>query len=237
MRVALIGYGKMGKAIERIGLENGMEFVAKIDRNDDIALLKGKAIDVAIEFTQPSSAFRNIQFCLENGIKVITGTTGWSDRLPEIEKICLENEGTFLFASNFSIGVNLFFELNEWLAKKMINLDFRPELLEVHHTEKKDSPSGTAITLAEGILKENGGISSWINEKSADHQKLGIISEREPNVPGTHTVTYSSNLERIEIKHTALDRSVFAEGVIKVAKWVQSQKGLLTMSDFINNQQ
>lgn len=236
MRAALIGYGKMGKAIEKLSLSHGVHVVATVDKKDDPTSLIEKKVDVAIEFTQPESAFHNIKFCIENDIKVISGTTGWLDRLPEIQKLCLENSGTFLYASNFSIGVNLFFQLNHWLAEKMRSLDFTPEILEVHHTEKKDSPSGTAITLAEGVIKNNPIFEGWVNEKSADHQKLGIISERKPNVPGTHTVTYSSMLETIEITHTAHDRSVFAEGVVQVAKWIQNQRGFLTMSDFINNQ-
>jgi len=236
MKVALIGYGKMGKAIEQLGIADGIEIVSVIDTEDDIASLKEDHVDLAIEFTQPESAFNNISFCLENDIKVISGTTGWIDQMPMVKEICVKKKGTFLYASNFSIGVNLFFELNKWLAKKMAFLEFQPELLEVHHTEKKDSPSGTAITLAEGIMDNHPRIDSWINEKSTDHQNLGIISERKPNVPGTHTVTYSSKLETIGITHIAHDRSVFAKGVIKVAKWIHSRSGFLTMSDFINNQ-
>jgi len=232
----LVGYGKMGKAIEQLGLKDGIEFTEIIDREGDISILKNQNIDLAIEFTQPEYAFENIKFCLESNIKVISGTTGWLSRLPEIKKICNDTHGTFLHASNFSVGVNLFFELNEWLAKKMAALDFTPEIREVHHTEKKDSPSGTAITLAEGTIKNYQEISSWINEKSTDHQKMGIISERKHNVTGTHTVTYSSKLEKIAITHEAQDRSVFAQGVIKAAKWVRSRSGFLTMSDFINNQ-
>lgn len=226
----------MGKAIEQLGLKDGIEFTEIIDREGDISILKNQNIDLAIEFTQPEYAFENIKFCLESNIKVISGTTGWLSRLPEIKKICNDTHGTFLHASNFSVGVNLFFELNEWLAKKMAALDFTPEIREVHHTEKKDSPSGTAITLAEGTIKNYQEISSWINEKSTDHQKMGIISERKHNVTGTHTVTYSSKLEKIAITHEAQDRSVFAQGVIKAAKWVRSRSGFLTMSDFINNQ-
>ncbi|MBC6400131.1 MAG: 4-hydroxy-tetrahydrodipicolinate reductase [Ekhidna sp.] len=236
MKAALVGYGKMGKAIEQLGLKDGIEFTEIIDREGDISILKNQNIDLAIEFTQPEYAFENIKFCLESNIKVISGTTGWLSRLPEIKKICNDTHGTFLHASNFSVGVNLFFELNEWLAKKMAALDFTPEIREVHHTEKKDSPSGTAITLAEGTIKNYQEISSWINEKSTDHQKMGIISERKHNVTGTHTVTYSSKLEKIAITHEAQDRSVFAQGVIKAAKWVRSRSGFLTMSDFINNQ-
>ncbi|MDE0472879.1 MAG: 4-hydroxy-tetrahydrodipicolinate reductase [Ekhidna sp.] len=236
MRAALVGYGKMGKAIEGLGLRDGVEFVEIIDRGVQISSLKDQDIDVAIEFTQPESAFDNIKFCLESNIKIISGTTGWLSRLQKIKKICDDTNGTFLHASNFSVGVNLFFELNEWLSKKTAFLNFMPEIEEVHHTEKKDSPSGTAITLAEGTIKNYPNINSWINEKSTNHQKLGIISERKPNVPGTHTVTYSSNLETMKITHVAHDRGVFAEGVVKAAKWINSKSGFLTMSDFINDQ-
>ena len=232
----MVGYGKMGKAIERLGLKDGVEFVEIIDQGDHIANLKDQDIDLAIEFTQPESAFDNIKFCLESNIKIISGTTGWLSRLPEIKKICADTNGTFLHAANFSVGVNVFFELNEWLAKKMAFLSFMPEIQEVHHTEKKDSPSGTAITLAEGTIKNYPDINSRINEKSTSHQKLGIISERKHNVPGTHTVTYSSNLETIKITHVAHNRDVFAEGVVKAAKWINSKSGFLTMSDFINDQ-
>jgi len=235
MKIALIGYGKMGKAIEKIALEAGHEVLYKIDHNDPINDIDPNQIDVAIEFTQPSSAFNNLIFCLENGIPVISGTTGWLERMDEVVALCEKQDGTFLYASNYSIGVNLFFELNEWLAAKMKNLNFSSSITEVHHTEKKDSPSGTAITLAEGLLKHDSSKIDWINEETTDHQKLSIISERTPNVPGTHTVSYSSALESIEIKHTAHDRSVFAQGVVKVAEWIHTRKGVFTMSDFIND--
>ena len=235
MKIALIGYGKMGNAIEKIALENTHSISHKIGVNDSIESLIDSKPDIAIEFTQPESAFENISFCLKHGIPVISGTTGWLERLAEIEQLCSENQGTFLYASNFSVGVNLFFELNKWLADKMSNTDFKPEINEIHHTEKKDSPSGTAITLADGILPSSTGLEGWINEKSTDHKKLGIVSERIPNVPGTHTVSYSTPLESIEITHVAKDRSVFAQGVVKVAEWIHKKKGIYTMSDFIND--
>lgn len=225
----------MGKAIEKIALENNHVISKVIDESTPIDELKNAPVDVAIEFTQPGSAFNNLKFCLESNIPVISGTTGWLDQLKDIEHICDTNNGTFLYASNFSIGVNLFFELNKWLAAKMKGLNFDTELLEIHHTEKKDSPSGTAITLAEGIIENQEEKEGWINEKSADHKKIGIVSERKPNVPGTHTVSYSSKLESIEITHIAHDRSVFAQGVVKVAEWIQKRKGYFTMYDFINS--
>lgn len=225
----------MGKAIEKIASDSGHSIICTVAKDGDLNTLKGKQIELAIEFTQPESAFDNISFCLENNIPVISGTTGWMDKLDDIKRLCKSKNGTFLFASNFSVGVNLFFELNKWLASKMTQLGFSPSLEEIHHTEKKDSPSGTAITLAEGILSSYTSLNGWINEESADHKKLGIVSKREPNVPGTHIVSYSSPLESIEIKHTAHDRSVFAEGVVKVGEWIYTRKGVFTMSDFIND--
>lgn len=235
MNIALIGYGKMGQAIEKIALARNHTIGARVETQEGLHELPNKQIDLAIEFTQPESAFSNLSFCLEHQIPVISGTTGWLERLSEIEKLCHVNNGTFLYASNFSIGVNLFFEMNRWLAEKIAQLDFRPTIEEVHHTEKKDSPSGTAITLAEGVLEHHKRLNGWINEASTDHQKLSIISERTPNVPGTHTVSYQSELESIEITHTAHDRSVFAEGVIRVGEWIYRKKGVYNMSEFLNN--
>lgn len=235
MRIALIGYGKMGKAIKKIALENGHTIALIIQSNDELAQLNSDDVDLAIEFTQPESAFNNICHSLTQGVPVISGTTGWLHELELVKDLCKEKNGTFLYASNFSIGVNLFFELNKWLADKMAQLDFNPSMKEIHHTEKKDSPSGTAITLAEGIMASRPSINEWINAESADHKKLGIVSERTPNVPGTHTVSYSTPLESIDITHTAHNRSVFAEGVVKVGEWIHRKKGVYTMSDFIND--
>lgn len=235
MKIALIGYGKMGKAIEAIAKARAHEVVARIEVHQELDSLLPLKPDLAIEFTQPESAFANLSFCITHGIPVISGTTGWIDRLHEVEELCEKLKGTFLYASNFSIGVNLFFELNEWLAQKMAQLDFVPSITEIHHTEKKDSPSGTAITLAQGVIEKSTKLQSWVNEKSTDHQKLGIVSERISNVPGTHTVSYQSGMESIEITHEANDRSVFAEGVIKVGEWIYQKNGVFTMSDFIND--
>lgn len=225
----------MGKTIEQIALNAGHEISHIINDPSELSSLGASAADLAIEFTQPESAFNNICHCIIQGIPVISGTTGWQDELGLVEDLCKEKDGTFLWASNFSIGVNLFFELNKWLAHKMSSLDFKPSMEEIHHTEKKDSPSGTAITLAEGILSSQPAILDWINTESTDYKKLGIVSVRTPNVPGTHTVSYSSPLESIEITHTAHDRSVFAEGVVKVGEWIHQKKGIYTMSDFIND--
>lgn len=236
MRIALIGYGKMGKSIEQIALSrhHSISFIIDQDNADDLQKITSENTDIAIEFSQPSSAYKNIHSLLSQSVKTIAGTTGWLDHYQEIVDLCLSKKGTFLYASNFSIGVNLFFELNEWLADKMSKLEgFYASMEEIHHTEKKDAPSGTAITLAEGIQKQNSSIKSWINEETSALDKLGIISKREGKVPGTHTVTYSSPLETIEITHIAHDRKVFAEGVIKVAEWATNQTGILSIQDFL----
>ncbi|MEM6831226.1 MAG: 4-hydroxy-tetrahydrodipicolinate reductase [Bacteroidota bacterium] len=235
MRIALIGYGKMGKAIEKVAQERGHVISHQIDGLDKLATLNPEVTDLAIEFTQPEAAYKNIETCLKNNVPVISGTTGWLDSYPQLVEQAEKHQGTFLHASNFSIGVNLFFELNEWLAQKMKNLPFHPSMEEIHHTEKKDSPSGTAIKLAEGII-QNSPITDWINEESTDHKAIGIVSKRIPNVPGTHTVSYESKLESIQIHHVAHDRSVFAEGVVLVAEWIQDKTGVFTMSDFLNQQ-
>lgn len=225
----------MGKAIEQIALETDHKIVCTIASSKELSKLDNSLVDLAIEFTQPSSAFENLSYCIQHHIPVISGTTGWLDQLPKIEELCTKHDGTFLYASNFSIGVNLFFELNQWLAEKISKLGFQPSMKEIHHTEKKDSPSGTAITLAEGIIPSYPMLDGWINELSTNHKKLGIVSERLPNIPGTHSVSYSSSLESIEITHTAHDRSVFAQGVVKVGEWIYQKKGIFTMSDYIND--
>lgn len=239
MRIAIVGYGKMGKAIESIAKNRNhiVSYIIDQDNRSDLAKITSDNTDIAVEFSQPSSAFENIQTLISNGVKTIAGTTGWLDRYDEITGLCNSKKGTFLYASNFSIGVNLFFELNEWLAKKMNGLEgFYPAMEEIHHTEKKDAPSGTAISLARGIIQNSSGIEKWVNKASNSENEIGIISLREPNVPGTHTVKYSSPLEIIEIKHTALDRKVFAEGVIKVAEWATNQIGILSIKDFLKHQ-
>lgn len=239
MRIAIVGYGKMGHAIESIAKSRGHEISVVIDENnqEQIGSITPQNTDIAIEFSQPDSAFQNIHTLVTNKVKTIAGTTGWLDRYPEIVKLCEATQGTFLYASNFSIGVNLFFELNEWVAQKMSGLgQFTPAMEEVHHTEKKDTPSGTAITLAEGIMTHIPSITNWVNKKTTSDDLIGIVSLREPNVPGTHTVSYSSTLETIEIKHVAHDRKVFAQGVIIVAEWVTNQTGVLSIKDFLKNQ-
>ena len=239
MKVAIIGYGKMGKAIEGIAKDRGHSISYIIDENNhkDLEKISPSNTDIAIEFSQPDSAFDNISRLISNQVKVVAGTTGWLSKYDEVVRLTKEENGTFLYASNFSIGVNLFFKLNQWLAGEMERLDgFKASMTEVHHTEKKDAPSGTAITIAEKIIQNNKNYTSWVNEKTDQPTKLGIESIREPNVPGTHTVLYKSPLETIEVKHTAHDRKVFAEGVVKVAEWVSGAQGVLTMNDFLNQE-
>ncbi|XOV95125.1 MAG: 4-hydroxy-tetrahydrodipicolinate reductase [Bacteroidota bacterium] len=238
MKIAIIGYGKMGKAIEELAIAAGHQISNIIDaeNSDDIFSISPENTDVAIEFSQPETAFSNIQTLLNQGVKVVAGTTGWLDKYDEIAELCNKKNGTFLYASNFSLGVNLFFKLNEWLANEMNNLEgFKVSMEEIHHIHKKDAPSGTAITTAEKIISKNKRYNSWVNASNATGDTIPIISLREDSVPGTHTVTYTSPLETIEVKHIAHDRKVFAQGVVKVSEWVATQRGILSISDFLNS--
>ncbi|MBL6449499.1 4-hydroxy-tetrahydrodipicolinate reductase [Fulvivirga sp. 29W222] len=236
MNILLLGYGKMGRAIEAIATERGHNIAGKINENnlDDIKKFSSTNADVAIEFSQPDAAFDNIKYCLENGIPVLSGTTGWLDKLQDIESLCQQANGTFFYASNYSIGVNLFFKLNEQLAELMKNFgEYNVDIEEIHHTEKKDSPSGTAITLAEGILKHASSKKQWINKPYGSKEDLVINSIREDKVPGTHTIKYGSAVDDIEIKHTAHSREGFAKGAVMVAEWLKDKKGVLSMNDFL----
>lgn len=231
MKIALFGYGKMGKMIERLALERNHEIIAKID--NDTQEIDFSKVDVAIDFSMPSAAYGNITKCIENNVPVICGTTGWLDKYDDVVKFCKEKEGAFIYASNFSLGVNIFFELNEYLAKMMRHLsqyDIRME--EIHHTQKLDAPSGTAITLAEGIIS-NSDYSGWkLDEKTKNN--IPIISKRIGNTPGTHTVDYISDVDSIEIKHTAHNREGFALGAIAAAEWIIGKTGVFTMKDVLN---
>lgn len=235
MNIAIIGYGKMGKTIESIAIARDHTILVRVDKDDELPNLINKPIDIAIEFSQPDTGFQNVKYCIENNIPVISGTTGWTDKYEEITQLCQSVGGTFMYASNFSISVNLFFELNKWLADRLKHYDYKVSLEEIHHTEKKDTPSGTAITLAEGIIENNDQYKSWTNENLTDKTKIPIVSKREANYPGTHSVTYSSPLETISINHTANNRKIFAEGAVLVAEWIKGKKGVFTMSDFIQN--
>jgi 4-hydroxy-tetrahydrodipicolinate reductase len=236
MRILILGYGRMGKTIEEIAEERGHTIAHKININNTQALkfIDNTSIDVAIEFSQPDAAFNNISYCINHGIPVVCGTTGWLDRKPEIEALCKEKNGTFFYASNFSLGVNLFFKLNEILASMMEQHPiYQTKITEIHHTEKLDAPSGTAITLAEGLIKNLSSKNKWINEPSDEEDVLPIISKREPDVPGTHIIEYISDIDEIEIKHTAKSRTGFALGAVLVSEWILRKKGILSMTDFM----
>lgn len=237
MNIALIGYGKMGKAIEEIALKGGHQIVLRVTHQNVYELTKEniQKADVAIEFTNPESAVSNILFCLNNNVPIISGTTGWLLQLKNIEEKCKEKNGTFLYASNFSIGVNIFFELNKKLASLMkSHADYEISLEEIHHTQKKDAPSGTAITLADQIIATSAQKNKWINSKTENADELSIISKRIDEVPGTHSVKYSSGIDDIEIIHTAHNRKGFALGAVLAAEFVSEKIGIFSMKDVLN---
>jgi 4-hydroxy-tetrahydrodipicolinate reductase len=237
MNIALIGYGKMGKAIEEIALQRGHKIVLKIDENNQGDFIKeniSKA-DAAIEFTGPQSAFENIRKALQFKVPVVSGSTGWLEKENEIKQICITNNGTFLYASNFSVGVNIFFELNKKLAVLMApHSDYEVNITEIHHTQKKDAPSGTAITIAEQILENISRKKSWVNHISDTTDELEILSERIDPAPGTHQVKYSSAIDDIEIIHTAHSRKGFAAGALLAAEYIYNKKGIFTMKEVLN---
>lgn len=231
MRIALFGYGKMGQMIEQIALNRGHEIVAKIDENSEN--IDFSTMDVAIDFSMPEAAFGNITKCLHNNVPIISGTTGWLNKYDDAITLCNEKKGAFIYASNFSLGVNIFFELNNYLAKMMQNLrEYNVELEEIHHTQKLDAPSGTAITLAEGVIA-NSNYKQWKLE-SAAKETLKITSKRIGTVPGTHTVAYDSIVDSIEIKHTAHNREGFALGAVTAAEWIIGKTGVFSMRDVLN---
>ena len=233
MKIVLVGYGKMGKTIERIALEKGHEITGCIDIDNQHDLDTVTA-DVAIEFSHPDAAFNNIKKCLERTIPVVCGTTGWLSRKSEIEALVKERNGTFFYASNYSPGVNIFFKLNEHLSALMRNFPgYDIKIEEIHHKEKKDAPSGTAITLAEGVLKNLQYKKTWVNASEGKHDELPIESFRIEQVPGTHRVFYKSAIDDIEISHTAHTREGFALGAVMVAEWIKDKKGVLNMDDFL----
>ncbi len=236
MKIAIIGYGKMGKTIEQLAISKGHEIKLVIDHDNsaDLNTANLQNIDVAIEFSNPESAYQNILTCINSSIPVVSGTTGWLDKMEDIKTLCRENDGAFFYASNYSIGVNIFFEINRQLAKMMNKFqDYQISMEEIHHTQKLDSPSGTAITLAKGILTNVDRKNSWINEASTDAYQLPIISKRIDKVPGTHNISYESSIDTIDIKHTAHSRIGFAEGAIKAAEWIIGKKGYFGMKDML----
>ncbi|RSC93812.1 4-hydroxy-tetrahydrodipicolinate reductase [Tenacibaculum singaporense] len=231
MKIALLGYGRMGKEIEKIALQRGHEIVIKTSGKEVYDITKA---DVAIDFSIPSSAYDNISNCINNNIPVISGTTGWLDKYNDIVDLCNDKKGAFIYASNFSLGVNVFFELNKQLAKMMSTLEqYNVSIEEIHHTKKLDAPSGTAITLAEGVI-ENTNQKAWeLNEKTSE-ENIPITAIRTPDVPGTHTVTYNSEVDTIDIKHTAHNRQGFALGAVIAAEWLNNKTGVFTMRDVLN---
>lgn len=238
MNIALIGYGKMGKAIEEVALERGHQISLKITSKDNLSDMDWKGIDAAIEFTKPESAVANITFCLENKIPIAVGTTGWYDDYSELKELCTNKNGTLLAATNFSLGVNLFFALNEYLAKLMNkHQDYQASMVEIHHTEKLDAPSGTGITLAEGLIANHDIYNSWENVKkdqNSSQNALVLESLREPNVPGTHSVQYDNEIDSIHITHTAHNRKGFALGSVLAAEWIKDKNGVFTMRDVLD---
>jgi 4-hydroxy-tetrahydrodipicolinate reductase len=236
MKIALIGYGKMGHAIEEIALQRGHEIVLKIgiENIQDNTLENIRKADVAIEFTGPEIAFDNVIKCLEAGVPVVSGSTGWLQRFDEAKGYCTKQNGALLYASNFSVGVNIFFAINKKLAELMApHKEYDVLLTEIHHTQKKDAPSGTAITLAESILQSIEQKKKWVNEVSNKPEELQIISERIDPAPGTHTITYTSDIDDIEIKHTAHNRKGFATGAVLAAEFLHNKKGIYSMTDVL----
>jgi 4-hydroxy-tetrahydrodipicolinate reductase len=236
MKIALIGYGKMGKAIEGVATARGHEIVLKIDMDNGWEMTKenlSKA-EVAIEFTGPSSATENLRRCAETPIPVVCGSTGWLKEYPRIENLYKQNGSAFLYASNFSIGVNIFFELNRKLASLMANHpEYAIELKEIHHTQKKDAPSGTAITLAEQIMEIIPSFTHWVNRPGDHASELPILSERVDPAPGTHEIKYQSPIDDIQIIHTAHNREGFASGAVLAAEYIRHKKGIFTMKDVL----
>jgi 4-hydroxy-tetrahydrodipicolinate reductase len=236
MKLALIGYGKMGRAIEEIAVQRGHEIFLKIGSGnlEELTIAHLQKADAAIEFTGPHSAEKNIRTCIDAAIPVVCGSTGWLDELDIIKKYCEANHGALLYASNFSIGVNIFFEINKKLASLMAaRPEYNVNIEEIHHTQKKDAPSGTAITVAEAILEELPGKTSWVNKPSEKKDDLVILSKRIDPAPGTHKVTYSSEVDDLEITHTAHNRKGFAMGAVLAAEFIYKRKGIFSMKDVL----
>ena len=230
MKIALLGYGKMGQVIERIAIERGHEIILKKEEHNSFDGLANA--DVAIDFSVPAAAVLNISNCLNNNVPVISGTTGWLEQYNNMVELCTKNKGAFISSSNFSLGVNIFFEINEYLAKMMSKLNsYSVQMEEIHHTQKLDAPSGTAISLAKGII-ENSAYTEWtLNDPSAN--QIHIEAKRTGNVPGTHTVNYNSTVDSIEIKHTAHNREGFALGAVIAAEWIVGKQGVFSMKDVL----
>lgn len=232
MKIALFGYGKMGKVIEKIAIERGHEIVLKIEQGD--ASYNLKIADVAIDFSTPTAAVSNITEAINCQIPVVCGTTGWLEAFESIKSLCHTKNGAFLYASNFSLGMNLFFELNRKLAQVIKPYgQYSMGIEEIHHTQKQDAPSGTAITLAEDAIKESE-YTGWSLGKSLDPKQIGIEAKRIENIPGTHKVSYDSKIDSIEIKHIAKNREGFGLGAVIAAEWLFGKTGVFSMKDVLN---
>jgi len=236
MKIALIGYGKMGKAIEKIALQRGHEIVLKIDLDNaaDFTANNLKKADAAIEFTGPHSAFSNVMKCLEFGVPLVCGSTGWLDKMDEAIGYCKKHNGCFLYTSNFSVGVNIFFEINKRLAELMNpHAEYAIQLEETHHTQKKDAPSGTAVSLANQILERIDRKKKWVNRETNNPEELSILSRRIDPAPGTHSVSYISEIDTIDIIHTAHSREGFATGAVLAAEFLKDKTGIFGMKEVL----
>lgn len=245
MKIALLGYGKMGKIIHRIAEERGHEIVATFHKNNPVNLVEIKKCDVAIEFSRPELALPHIDLCLTHQIPLVVGTTGWYNHLDEVEDCVRKHDGSLLWASNFSIGVNIFFQVNALLSQLMVNKGYSAEMEEIHHTEKLDAPSGTAISLAQPIIKDHnlkrfetleGEFGESRIAAAIHNQTLPIVAKRLPDVPGTHQIKYQSDVDQITITHEAKNREGFALGAVVAAEYLQGKKGIFTMRDVLNIQ-
>lgn len=232
MKIALLGYGKMGQTIEQIAINRGHDIVLKVDKDDkDYDVTKA---DVAIDFSIPNVAYNNISNCLNNNVPVISGTTGWLQDYDKAVALCKEKKGAFIYASNYSLGVNIFFELNKTLAKMMSTLkQYNVSMEEIHHTQKLDAPSGTAISLANDIITQHESYNSWKLDES-EKATIPITAKRVKDVPGTHTVTYKSDVDTVNIEHIAHNRQGFALGAVIAAEWIHGKTGIFTMNDVLN---
>jgi 4-hydroxy-tetrahydrodipicolinate reductase len=244
MKLAILGYGKMGLIIEQFAMERGHEIVLKVNEHnlDDLSIANLRNAEVAIDFSTPDSVMKNIEICFDAGVAIVVGTTGWYGRLQEVKNQCLEGNNTLLYGSNFSVGVNVFFHMNKILAKIMNKYaQYEVQVEEIHHNEKLDSPSGTAMSIAEGILDELDRKNEWINQLVGSEtelitkpEQLLIESHRIEKVPGTHTVIYSSEVDEIEFKHTAHSRAGFALGAVLAAEWVHDKTGFFNITDMFD---
>ncbi|WP_205503205.1 4-hydroxy-tetrahydrodipicolinate reductase [Rufibacter psychrotolerans] len=236
MRILLIGYGKMGQTIERLALAKGHQIVGRltVHEADQLANFTADQVDVAIEFTSPDAAVGNILTCFRNKIPVVVGTTGWLQHLPTIKEKCQELQGTLFYASNFSVGVNLFFHFNEYVARKMQQYpEYGVQVKEIHHVHKLDQPSGTALSIADGILRHYPQKQGWINDVTQEPDLLGVVSEREGEVVGTHIVQYTSENDTFELHHIAHSREGFASGALLAAEWLPGRQGIFGMTDLL----